>query len=395
MTEDRPLPIFWQMWTAPKNGHSHDQNEDASRAEIVRSDEGKDGLLVAIADGATEAVYSRLWARTLVEAAQFDWTVLTDDDLNRRLQQVREKFSPLEPGKEMPWYVRNKFLTQGSQATLMVLTLQGSTTANCFDLRAVAVGDCCLLVFKENGEIYGFPMCKSEDFGLNPMLIRSHHQATLPYERWQTQVQVGDVLLVCTDAVGKWALNCVEEGQPGLLFQTVVQLLKTVISHDVTAALSPIDSVSDSEKDEEKAKHSDDTENEKTFPAVTRWLKLLRVGWSNPIKADKPESQHLSPEKVSSDQLVSPDKNAAEDYLEEVSTDSVSEPDSIFEQFVTTYRGPEKKPRMRNDDSTLIVCLPVTNASTGQRQALDIIANHDAAAEDRPRIVHPVSVLEH
>ena len=394
MTEEQHLPIFWQIWTAPKDGHRHDQNEDAGRAEIVRSEEGKDGLLVAIADGATEAVYSRLWARTLVEAAQFDWTVLTDDELNQRVQQVREKFSPLEPGKEMPWYVRNKFLTQGSQATLMVLTLQGSTAANCLDLRAVAVGDCCLLVFKKNGEIYGFPMCKSEDFGTNPMLIRSHHQATLPYERSQTQVQVGDVLLICSDAIGKWALNCVEEGQQGLLFQTVFQLLKPVVPHDVMVAPLPIERVSASEKEEETTGHSVDMGNEEPFPAVMRLLRSLGLG-APKTQPDKSKVADCSEEKLNSKQSAAHNENLSENAPRRLPPESIADSLSNFERFVITYRSPEKKPRMRNDDSTLIVCLPVSSARQSEQQVLDIIANHKAAAQHPSQVIQLTSALEH
>src|SRR5688572_12232345 len=119
-------PPFCRGWSAPKDGNTPEQNEDAWRAAWLPGEDGGGTLLVAVADGASEADYSRRWARTLVEAAQPEWPALEDQDLSDRLNGVRRSFSPLPTGEVSPWYIRNKYLMQGSQASLLVLTLHAS-----------------------------------------------------------------------------------------------------------------------------------------------------------------------------------------------------------------------------------------------------------------------------
>jgi hypothetical protein len=60
-----------------------------------------------------------------------------------------------------------------------------------------------------------------------------------------------------------------------------------------------------------------------------------------------------------------------------------------FEQFIETYRAPEKKPQMRNDDSTLVLCLPLHQPTNDQEQQVrDIIGKHQARAAQQVRIAH-------
>ena len=61
-----------------------------------------------------------------------------------------------------------------------------------------------------------------------------------------------------------------------------------------------------------------------------------------------------------------------------------------FEQFIERYRAPESRPRMRDDDSTLLVCLLVRSAGDDQeREALDVIRKHQMRAEQHPPIISP------
>ena len=69
MSQDWPLELFWRSWTVPKEGNKPEQNEDASRIEFLPAANSTGVWLIALADGATEAVYSGPWARTLNQAA--------------------------------------------------------------------------------------------------------------------------------------------------------------------------------------------------------------------------------------------------------------------------------------------------------------------------------------
>src|ERR1700737_2215298 len=107
--------LFHLAWSLPKGGNTTEQNDDAWRVESIPGDAGPEGVLVSLADGGTEAIYSGQWARHLVQSAQADWLLLGDAELNERLQAVRASFSPLAAGENpLPWFVRDKLRTQGS-----------------------------------------------------------------------------------------------------------------------------------------------------------------------------------------------------------------------------------------------------------------------------------------
>src|SRR5205807_1784784 len=110
-------------------------------------------LLIALADGATEAVFSGPWARALVGAAGPDWPGLDGAGLSQKLEPVCRAFAPLAPDQAAPWYVRNKFQSQGSQATLLVAAVSRAPGAASMVVRASAVGDCCLLLFQADGQV--------------------------------------------------------------------------------------------------------------------------------------------------------------------------------------------------------------------------------------------------
>lgn len=315
MNDAQPTKLFWQPWSVPKEGNTIEQNEDACRAEEMLA--GEESLLIAIADGASETVYSRLWAYALVKAADTSWTALSDEDLNERLTQVRTSFSPIPPDAQIPWYVRNKFLAQGSQATLLVTTIERSKESAEFIVRSVAVGDCCLLHFSAGGEVNSFPMRSTADFSLNPVLVMNRNQSPLEFPRSEMRLRYGDFLLVCTDATGKWALQCMESNQAALIFDVLIGLLSYEFDQ-------------------------------------------------NPDGSDRAESPPIA--------------------------DVVEKPEAFFyspldyAQFISQSRSGASQPRMRNDDATLVLCLPVLNDRDMQAEALAIIGRHRASAARSPTL---------
>ena len=244
LSQEHPVRLFWREWTLAKIGYDPEQNEDACLASEFQHDDGSAASLIAISDGASESVYSGLWARKLVDAAEPNWPTLSDDELNQRVEEVRQEFSPTESESLTPFtkiFVRNKFLSQGSQATLLVLTVTGSRDSDSHKLRALSIGDSCLLLFRENGEVCPFPVRTSNDFGLEPRLVQSRSQDRLDCRRWDDKMEPGDLLLVCTDAVGKWALQCLESNpsRAGLIFEALLGLLVPVASESTARVESP------------------------------------------------------------------------------------------------------------------------------------------------------------
>lgn len=299
----QPRLATWD-WSVAKQGNAEGENDDACRVERIPGEGGVETLLIAISDGATEAVYSGRWARALVEAAEADWPEI-GPGIEVRLLPVRQKFQPFDPQAELPWYVREKFLTQGSQATLLTVTVSPEASG-VFGLKAVAMGDSCLLLFHISEEEYAyraFPLDSAADFGANPMLVRNQ-PSPVPrkYQKFDAQMRAGDLLLACTDAVAKWAMDCLESGGANQLFDALCRLT----SHAPAAAPQP---------DQPEAEHQS---------SWREWLvHKLRLDRAAPIAV--PE-QPLPAEPLD------------------------------FAEFVARCRQPDTNPRMRNDDATLVVC---------------------------------------
>jgi hypothetical protein len=379
MSQNRSNTLFFREWTTQKAGLTPELNEDACLIRNAEPENSFSPLLIAISDGATEAVYSRLWAKKLVEAAESDWPSLSDDELGERLKQASKEFSPIEPGKEVPWFVRNKYMDQGSQATLLVATAAGSKDNDFFTIQAVSVGDCCLIVFKAGGEVLSFPMHHSDEFGVNPVLLGNRLPKPLKYDHWQGQIEPGDLMLIGTDAVSKWALQCLESHQIGLLFNALLELLSPdrVGSNQSVEESPDIDLPPDIpavKTPENSSKQLKNTEK----PSARRGLLSRLWSWGSSESHSTIESsdaqQVTSEDKAS--QLHETGNDDASQKAQSETREVIAEPPSKFEQFIERYRAPHSELRMRNDDSTLVVGLPVQSSGANrEHEALQIISN--------------------
>lgn len=188
-------PVHWQALSLPKRGHSAEEYEDAfaGNAALGR---------FAIADGATESSFAGLWARLLVnrflrqpvglKQPWADWLPPLQQRWNREVRS-----------QPLPWYAEEK-VDQGAYATFLGLVLQGERW------QAVAVGDSCLFHVREGQLLQAFPVSRSEEFGNTPALVGS--RATTPEMvqrravRAEGDWQVGDWLLLMTDALAQWFL---------------------------------------------------------------------------------------------------------------------------------------------------------------------------------------------
>lgn len=92
--------------------------------------------------------------------------------------------------------------------------------------RAVAVGDCCLFVVRDNDLAISFPMTKAGEFNNVPSLISSNHPNNAGL--WPRARQLrgeclpGDFIVLASDALGWWILKECESG--GKPWQTVLSL---------------------------------------------------------------------------------------------------------------------------------------------------------------------------
>lgn len=178
--------------SVPRDGSAPQENEDAVAIREV------DGVLrAAVADGATESVYSRQWAISLAEA--FADTGSTDAAVFlQRLPVWAEQWRSRLPRGRVPWYVDRR-IDEGAHAALLGITIDGRT------LRAISVGDCCLFHLTAN-DVVTWPMESVAEFGHRPSLVATSDLPPVVIE-WGTRLEAGQAVMLATDAVAAWLFD--------------------------------------------------------------------------------------------------------------------------------------------------------------------------------------------
>ena len=194
-----------KKWTLAKDGNLPEENEDAAQC-------GSD--FVAVADGATEATYSRIWAQGLVTAmVEAESAAFWADPIAtfwQRTALASERWQAQLPKGEQPWYVQHKN-QQGSGAALGLLLLDRAQQR----WRGIAVGDVIIVQLRQNQRMCTWPLECSTQFNTTPALVGT--KATPDREDiplLDASFQQGDQFLVMTDALAAWSLLCEEQGAP-------------------------------------------------------------------------------------------------------------------------------------------------------------------------------------
>lgn len=183
-----------RVWvaTAQKAGLDPEENEDQAAWRQVDDRRWR----LAVADGATEATFSRQWASALVSA----WV---SEPLLKRpdaalLERARLEWAASIPAAAgMPWYAQAK-LAVGSAATAAFVEVR--STSRAWRWSADVVGDCGVIVLQASGRRFrrrAIPFTQSAQFGSAPRLLstepgfRSAREvtrytgiATKPFEAW-------------------------------------------------------------------------------------------------------------------------------------------------------------------------------------------------------------------
>jgi len=241
------MPAFVDITAAsiPKQGHRSDENEDAWAARSSSS-----RVQACVADGATESVYARLWAQSLVQA--FVERVVADEHvtdeagaphrrvsgahaskhLHETVPSAREAWSEAVDAKTgtVPWYVEAK-QRQGAFATVLGLLLThsapgDSNSAEAGRFAAVSVGDCGLFQYGEHERKastaqsepqWVWPESDPDAFTNRPHLVSSrpgekpagnHASDSAGVVRTVDGTwQMGDTFVIATDAVAAWLLR--------------------------------------------------------------------------------------------------------------------------------------------------------------------------------------------
>src|SRR5436189_2649593 len=122
-----------RVFCCPKLGNSLEEYEDAWAHRQTRT-----GIRVAVADGATESSFAKLWAVLLAES--YVRSELAGAEFFARLKPARRLWRRRLAGRPLPWFASEK-AEQGAFAAF----LGGELDAHKNRVSALSGGDCCLM----------------------------------------------------------------------------------------------------------------------------------------------------------------------------------------------------------------------------------------------------------
>ncbi|MDZ4836105.1 MAG: protein phosphatase 2C domain-containing protein [Candidatus Melainabacteria bacterium] len=198
------MKIRFQTFWLPKRGNSEEEYEDAA-FPMESGESESDEFLCAVADGATEASFSRRWAQLLVQGFA-DRT---------ELAELAQKWSDEILTMELPWYAQEK-AESGAFATLSGLILNGTTGTYSSKL----LGDSCIFHIRDDKLVESFPMTNYESFNSSPALLCSrlsqHEDLESIFSYKEGEWISGDRFILLTDAIAAWIFKLQESKGDGI-----------------------------------------------------------------------------------------------------------------------------------------------------------------------------------
>src|SRR5438876_517203 len=131
-----------KVFCCPKLGNSLEEYEDAWAHRQTRTPVG---IRVAVADGATESSFAKLWAVLLAES--YVRSELAGAEFFARLKPARRLWRRRLAGRPLPWFASEK---AKQCACAGFLGVEIDTHRNHWT--ALAVGDCCLMQVDDVGK---------------------------------------------------------------------------------------------------------------------------------------------------------------------------------------------------------------------------------------------------
>ena len=223
------MDVHAEAFWLPKSGSSEEEYEDAFGPPALKLTQGFKGerLRFAVADGATEASFSKQWATQIVRGCVQGrlGVPLTAEEL----KPLQERWQKAVHRRPLPWYAEEK-AERGAFASLLGLEVFEVVTGPGISLawRAVAVGDSCLFQVEWGQVLKAWPIANSAEFGNTPNLLGSlaaNNGVGLAEARVQEAEggcghDTGFYLM--TDALSGWFLREHERGnEPGRILRAL------------------------------------------------------------------------------------------------------------------------------------------------------------------------------
>ena len=200
----RPLMRF--AGTTPRSGSAVHECDDRFAAR---------GRRFAVADGVSESGYSGVWARILTDAfCSAHAAGLELEALGTWLAASRSEWrhwADEESRRDLPWFAREA-LRAGAFATFVGLTFPSESGAAAW--QAVACGDACLFVVRDDRLEETFPVTGGDAFDNTPRLVRTSPRPGGDALRTATgAARIGDAFYLATDALAHWFLTGHDRGE--------------------------------------------------------------------------------------------------------------------------------------------------------------------------------------
>lgn len=206
------MNISFKTFWLPKLGNSFEEYEDAFYPEQNLENEISE-FDCAIADGATETSFSKIWAKLLVK--QYCSINLNEgknilENLSKIQNEWKEQFKAIK----LPWYAEEKLMS-GAFSSLVGLSLKNCE--NIIKWNAIAIGDSCLFQIRKGELILSFPLKNSNDFNNRPLLISTNNESNSRLEEnlfiESGEIHKNDIFYLMTDALACWFLKEIENGE--------------------------------------------------------------------------------------------------------------------------------------------------------------------------------------
>lgn len=197
-------------FSLPKVGNREDEYEDAyAWEESIKR--------IAVADGATDAFESRLWAEVLVHSFVHQHIFLKQHEFRCWIEASAQKWKDQIHWKTLSPSAEEK-ARRGAFATFLGVCFfeSGKSSENWW---AWAVGDACLFHIQNDILRIAFPIDRVEDFGTTPAMLSTRLDYSLRNyknpcsKRERGECRQGDVLILATDAIAAWFLQEVAAGR--------------------------------------------------------------------------------------------------------------------------------------------------------------------------------------
>ncbi len=219
------MSIQWRAVSVPKSSHKLEANEDAFAPSVNEREFITDTFFqCAVADGATRSVYSRIFARSLVDICSGAKKTTT---LQNVIQNAREDWNRTIKNYNVNNAV-NQVMSDGAYSTILWLQVYTVDTDNGlqnYAWKAQAVGDTCLFHYRKEYPLRILPVCNSIDFTNHPRLIGSVKSQVHSIAEWEFSGswEFGDDFFILTDSIAKWMLQEVESGgNPGSILKEIL-----------------------------------------------------------------------------------------------------------------------------------------------------------------------------